>query len=163
MPKVNVIARLEYELTYYDSAVHRFNHNTTRTSQYIYVYIYREIESERWRETERIYRENIKIERKIYIKRERKPLCVCVCVCVCVWLYVCLHNSCIYIHAVWRSEADPLTLHDFKWQILNNQFRCQKKDRVKFYVISIYLFKFFIFLFFDIFFLKDAAEVILQS
>ena len=29
-PKVNVIARLEYELTYYDSAVHRFNHYTTR-------------------------------------------------------------------------------------------------------------------------------------
>ena len=30
-PKVNVIARLEYELTYYDSAVQRFNHYTTRT------------------------------------------------------------------------------------------------------------------------------------
>ena len=27
-PKVNVIARLEYELAYYDSAVHRFNHYT---------------------------------------------------------------------------------------------------------------------------------------
>ena len=30
-PKVNVIARLEYELAYYDSTVHRFNHYTTRT------------------------------------------------------------------------------------------------------------------------------------
>ena len=30
-PKVNVIARLEYELAYYDSAVHCFNHYTTRT------------------------------------------------------------------------------------------------------------------------------------
>ena len=30
-PKVNAIARLEYELTYYDSAVHHFNHYTTRT------------------------------------------------------------------------------------------------------------------------------------
>ena len=30
-PKVNVIAWLEYELAYYDSAVHRFNHYTTRT------------------------------------------------------------------------------------------------------------------------------------
>ena len=29
--KVNVIARLEYELAYYDFAVHRFNHYTTRT------------------------------------------------------------------------------------------------------------------------------------
>ena len=29
-PKVNVIARLEYELAYYDSAVHRFNHYTKR-------------------------------------------------------------------------------------------------------------------------------------
>ena len=28
---MNVIARLENELTYYDSAVHRFNHYTTRT------------------------------------------------------------------------------------------------------------------------------------
>ena len=26
---MNVITRLEYELAYYDSAVHRFNHNTT--------------------------------------------------------------------------------------------------------------------------------------
>ena len=30
-PKVNVIARLEYELAYYDSEVHHFNHYTTRT------------------------------------------------------------------------------------------------------------------------------------
>ena len=30
-PKVNVIARLEYELAYYDSAVHHFNHYATRT------------------------------------------------------------------------------------------------------------------------------------
>ena len=29
--KVNVIARLEFELAYYDSEVHRFNHYTTRT------------------------------------------------------------------------------------------------------------------------------------
>ena len=28
---MNVIARLEFELAYYDSAVHRFNHYTTRT------------------------------------------------------------------------------------------------------------------------------------
>ena len=28
---MNVITRLEYELAYYDSAVHRFNHYTTRT------------------------------------------------------------------------------------------------------------------------------------
>ena len=30
-PKVNVKTRLEYELAYYDSAVHRFNNYTTRT------------------------------------------------------------------------------------------------------------------------------------
>ena len=29
-PKVNVIARLEFELAYFDSAVKRFNHYTTR-------------------------------------------------------------------------------------------------------------------------------------
>ena len=31
-PKVNVIARLEYEPAYYESAVHRFNHYTTKTT-----------------------------------------------------------------------------------------------------------------------------------
>ena len=30
-PKVNIISRLKYELAYYGSAVHRFNHYTTRT------------------------------------------------------------------------------------------------------------------------------------
>ena len=30
-PKVNIIARLENELSYYDSAIRRFNHYTTRT------------------------------------------------------------------------------------------------------------------------------------
>ena len=30
-PKVNLLVRLEYELAYYDSEVHRFNHYTTRT------------------------------------------------------------------------------------------------------------------------------------
>ena len=30
-PKVKVIGRLELELAYYDSAVQRFNHNTTGT------------------------------------------------------------------------------------------------------------------------------------
>ena len=34
-PKVNVIARREYELGYYDSAVHRFNHYTTRTPRWM--------------------------------------------------------------------------------------------------------------------------------
>ena len=29
--KVNLIAKLEFELAYYDSAVHRFNHYTTKT------------------------------------------------------------------------------------------------------------------------------------
>ena len=47
-PKMNIIARLEYELAYYDSVVHRFNHYTTRTPPvfawviirlYIYIYI----------------------------------------------------------------------------------------------------------------------------
>ena len=34
-PKVNVIARLEYELAYYDSTVHHFNHYTTRTPLFL--------------------------------------------------------------------------------------------------------------------------------
>ena len=36
--KGNVIVRLEYELTYYDFAVHRFNHYTTRTPPYGFKY-----------------------------------------------------------------------------------------------------------------------------
>ena len=47
-PKVNVIAPLEYELAYYDSAVHRFKHYTTRTPSevkelrllYVSIYIF---------------------------------------------------------------------------------------------------------------------------
>ena len=38
-PKADVIARLEYELAYYDSAVHRFNHYTTRTPPFFTVWI----------------------------------------------------------------------------------------------------------------------------
>ena len=34
--KVNVIARLEYELAYYDSVVDRFNHHATRTSRHFF-------------------------------------------------------------------------------------------------------------------------------
>ena len=41
-PKVNVIARLEYELAYYDSAVHCFNHYTTRTPPYTHIQLQRE-------------------------------------------------------------------------------------------------------------------------
>ena len=37
---MNVITRLEYELAYYDSAVHRFNHYTTRTPPPAYEYSY---------------------------------------------------------------------------------------------------------------------------
>ena len=36
-PKVNVIRRLEIELAYYDSAVWRFNHYTTKTSPVCFV------------------------------------------------------------------------------------------------------------------------------
>ena len=36
-PKVNIIPWLEYELAYYDSAVHRFNHYTTRTPHAFFV------------------------------------------------------------------------------------------------------------------------------
>ena len=33
-PKVNVIARLKYELAYFDSADHRFKHYTTKIPPY---------------------------------------------------------------------------------------------------------------------------------
>ena len=36
-PKVNLIARLECELAYYDSAVHHFNYYTTRTPIFVWV------------------------------------------------------------------------------------------------------------------------------
>ena len=59
-PKVNVIARLEFGFACYDSAVHRFNHNTTRTPP-IYLYEF-----------------------------TRVCVCVCVCVCVFVCVCVCV-------------------------------------------------------------------------
>ena len=34
-PKVNVLARLDFELAYNDPAVHRFNHYTTRTPPFL--------------------------------------------------------------------------------------------------------------------------------
>ena len=42
-PKVNVIAWLEFELVYYDSAVHRFNHFTTRTQIYFLYTFFNEV------------------------------------------------------------------------------------------------------------------------
>ena len=39
-PKLNVIARLENELAYYDFAVHRFNHYTTRTPTLNFCLVY---------------------------------------------------------------------------------------------------------------------------
>ena len=37
--KVTVIARLEYELAYYDSAVHHFNHYTMRTPPWLHLMV----------------------------------------------------------------------------------------------------------------------------
>ena len=45
-PKVNIIARGEFEFAYYDPAVHHFNHYITKTPHiYIYIYIYIYIQS----------------------------------------------------------------------------------------------------------------------
>ena len=52
-PKVNVIARLEFELAYYDPAVHRFNHFTPMTLHKRERRGEREREREREREKER--------------------------------------------------------------------------------------------------------------
>ena len=49
---MNVIARLENELAYYDSAIHRFNHYTTRTppshNKYAYIHIYMFMQDTYW-------------------------------------------------------------------------------------------------------------------
>ena len=39
-PKMNVIARLEFELVYYDSVVHRFNHEDTQPCRRTVVVIF---------------------------------------------------------------------------------------------------------------------------
>ena len=89
---MNVIARLEYELAYYDSADHIFNHYTTRTLPWLFVlavdvgqqlrltlfksYKYKirflNTSGDRWKSYE-------PFSSSIYIY-------MCVCVCVCVWL-----------------------------------------------------------------------------
>ena len=48
-PKVNVIARLEYELTY-DSAVHRFNHYTTRRTPPLHWWVSAQVAKDRQNE-----------------------------------------------------------------------------------------------------------------
>ena len=57
---MNIIARLEYELAYYDSAVHRFNHYTTRTPHedtYVVWWVWRMFHLHK-----HVFREALKIE-----------------------------------------------------------------------------------------------------
>ena len=78
--KVNVIAWLEFELAYYDSVVHRFNHFTTRTPLWIFFYL---ILRHRWL--------NARIS---YVEVNRCFLFLFMFFfffffCVCVWFYFC--------------------------------------------------------------------------
>ena len=59
-PKVNVIARLEFELAYYDFAVHHFNHYTTRIVR----------DSERKMLRKRCREREREREREMFLKKE---------------------------------------------------------------------------------------------
>ena len=62
---MNVIAWLEYELAFYDSAVHRFNHYTTRTPQ----------EEEEEEEEEEDLLSPVRRQNLVKKKREKKRIC----------------------------------------------------------------------------------------
>ena len=50
-PKVNVIAQLEFELAYYDSAVQCFNYYSTRTPPFLALLRQPVLEKENWIQT----------------------------------------------------------------------------------------------------------------
>ena len=81
--KVNVIALLEFELAYYDSAVQRFNHYTTGTSPvHLCMHICVSI----------CAYEHMHISLCVHpCACAYIHLCVCVCVCVCACVCMCLH------------------------------------------------------------------------
>ena len=68
-PKVNVIARLEYELAYYDSAVHRFNHYTTRTP---HLQRANEVNDVKRHEQKNIKKKAVQTKLNLYIKKYMK-------------------------------------------------------------------------------------------
>ena len=61
---MKVITRLEFELAYFDSAVHRFNHYTTRTPK-------RERERERERERGKMKGINKELKKEKLIERRK--------------------------------------------------------------------------------------------
>ena len=73
-PKVNVIARLEYQLAYYNSTVHHFNHYTPRTPPLSCV-------------CARVW---VCVPVRACVC---ECVCICVCECVCVYVWVCVSLS----------------------------------------------------------------------
>ena len=126
-PKVNVIARLKYELAYYDSAVHRFNHYTTRTppsfvfkgesnfeGYLITMYFYHYFSTSRHTHTHMQARSPtpptpIYIYIYIYIY-----MCVCVCVIVS---YLSIYRNCW--SKIWRIDTDSSRLSSRRWESIN--------------------------------------------
>ena len=68
-----ICPKVKYELAYYDSAVHRFNHYTTRTPPTVINALGTILKS---------LVKGLSIYLSIYLFLY---VCVCVCVCVCVW------------------------------------------------------------------------------
>ena len=92
--KVNVIARLEFELAYHDSAVQRFHHYTAETPLRIYMCAY------------------VCVCDGIYVCVYMCMCdCTCMCVYVCVWRYICMYVCvcvCVWQHlfiCVWVSTC----------------------------------------------------------
>ena len=108
-PKVNVIARLEYELAYYESAVHRFNHYTTRSVLWVCGCVCvceREIERERERERKREW----ETEREKDRGSDRTFFSAILCRHLRVFLFMCssLFTSVLVIHQITIFTSDVL-------------------------------------------------------
>ena len=126
-PKVNVIARLEFELTYYDSAVHRYNHYTTRTPTRSAIIVSEFILCIHWM--------CMHISRP-FIHTSSPTLSLSFSLCLCLYLSLLLAPSILYSHFLFLlpftlsmfiiylwSGINPVGRHKSE-KIIPNHFRC---------------------------------------
>ena len=102
---MNVIARLEYELAYYDSTVHGFNHYTTRTPPCISVFVSLDVHVYKFVYVSVIlscrfmcvrFRECICLYVNLCSeKRMLSPVCVYISIGINVYIYLCISVSVI--------------------------------------------------------------------
>ena len=111
---MNVIARLEYELAYYDSAVHRFNHYTTRTPPHLIEVFHKKMSGHKHKfkhstTTECFFGVWVRSWRMCCRRNEMEFRLVLACLCNCQGISFLLWRS-----LVWFSHvAGPVLLYGY--------------------------------------------------